>query len=227
MSEIVCHPARNNQLLAQLPDIEWERLLPHLEAVDLPQGSVLYESSPSTHVYFPTTATVSLLYLTEDGASPEIAVVGREGLVANTDYFGHYAHASQAVVQSAGAGYRIRSQVLKTELDRSIVLLRLMMDYAQDLFRQLAQTIVSSRHQAVEEQVCRRLLMGLDRLRSNTITMTHELLGNMLNVRRECITKAAGHLQNEGLIRYYRGRITIIDRAGLEAKAGECYAMMR
>lgn len=221
------HPiVRENDILTGLPHVDWERLAPHLEAIDVVQGTVLHEAGPSRYAYFPTTATVSLLYLMEDGASPEIAVVGSEGLVANTDFFGNYAASSQAVVQSSGWVYRLAVDVLKAELERSTTLLRLMMNYAQDLFRQMAQTIVSIRHQPIEIQVCRRLLLGLDRLPSNTMAMTHELMANILNVRREGVTKAAGRLQSEGLIRYFRGHITVIDRAGLEARAGECYAAL-
>lgn len=224
MSDIVCHPARDNMVLAGLPQLEWDSLCPHLVSVELVQGTVLHETRGSASVYFPTTASVSLLYLMEDGDTPEIAVVGREGLVANTDFFGNYSPASQSLVQATGMAYKLDAQVLKQALEHSIVLHRLMMNYAQGLFQQMAQTIVSSRRQVLEEQLCRRLLLGLDRTPSNTISMTHELLANMLNVRREGVSKAAGHLQEEGLIRYHRGHITVIDRAGLEAKAGECYA---
>ena len=224
MSDIAFHPARRNQLLAQLPSHEWERLLPYLEPVDMQRDAVLYNCAHSCDVYFPTSATVSLLYLTEDGATPEIAVVGNDGLVANTEFFGNYASTSMAKVQIAGSGYRLSASVLKGELDHSLVLLRVLMNYSQDLFRQMAQTIVSKSHQAVEDQLSRRLLLSLDRLSSNTILMTQEILASTLNVRRESITKAAGRLQLQGLIKLSRGQITVTNRAGLEQRAGECYA---
>ena len=224
MTDAIRHPARENLVLAGLPQLEWERLQPHLVPVKLEQGAVLHDTRDCTHVHFPTTACVSLLYLTEDGYTPEIAVVGNEGMLGNTEFFGNYAPACQNLVLVTGQAYKLDTKILKRELEHSIVLNRLIMNYNQTLFQQMAQTIVSSRRQPLEEQLCRRLLLGLDRIACNTIAMTHEMLANMLNVRREGISIAASHLRDEGLIEYHRGQITVIDRAGLEARAGECYA---
>ena len=224
MSDTIFHPARTNLVLAGLPRMEWDRLEVHLASVELEPGTVLNETSGTSHIYFPTTASVSWLYLMEDGDTPEIAVVGREGLVGKCKNFGVYAPATQYLVQTPGVAYRMDAALLDREMQNSDTLFRLMMNYAQALFQQMALTIVSSRSQPVEEQLCRRLLLGLDRADCNTIAMTHESLANMLNVRREGISKAAGHLQQEGLITYRRGRITVIDREGLEQRAGECYA---
>ena len=224
MSDTIFHPARTNLVLAGLPRIEWDRLLPHLALVELQHGSILNEAPGTSYIYFPTTASVSWLYLMEDGDTPEIAVVGREGLVGKSANFGVYAPTTQYLVQSPGLAYRMDAALLDREMESSNTLYRLMMHYAQALFQQMALTIVSSRSQQVEEQLCRRLLLGLDRADCNTITMTHESLASMLNVRREGISKAAGHLQQEGLITYRRGHITVIDREGLEERAGECYA---
>lgn len=223
MSDTINHPARANLVLAGLPRTEWDRLHPHLALVSLEQGTTLNEKAGVSYIYFPTTASVSWLYLMEDGDTPEIAVVGREGLVGKSANFGVHAPATQYMVQTAGFAYRMDAALLDREMEHSNTLYRLMMNYAQALFQQMALTIVSSRSQAVEEQLCRRLLLGLDRADCNTIAMTHESLANMLNVRREGISKAAGHLQQEGLITYRRGHITVIDREGLEQRAGECY----
>lgn len=224
MTDTIFHPARTNQVLAGLPRTEWDRLEPHLAVVELQQGTVLNETPGTSYIYFPTTASVSWLYLMEDGDTPEIAVVGREGLVGKSQNFGVYAPTTQYLVQTTGLAYRLDSAVLDREMENSNTLYRLLMNYAQGLFQQMALTIVSSRSQAVEEQLCRRLLLGLDRSDCNTIAMTHESLASMLNVRREGISKAAGHLQQEGLISYRRGHITVIDREGLEERAGECYS---
>ncbi len=223
MSECSVHPARTNQVLARLPQQEWARLEPHLTWVELQPGTVLNEGAASSHIYFPTTASVSWLYLMEDGDTPEIAVVGREGLVGKSKNFGVHAPATQYLVQTPGSAFRMCASLLDREMESSYTLYRLMMNYSQALFQQMALTIVSSRSQQVEGQLCRRLLLGLDRSSCNTIPMTHEALANMLNVRREGITKAANHLQQDGLITYRRGQITVLDRGGLEARAGECY----
>lgn len=223
MTETIFHPARTNLVLAGLPHPEWDRLKPHLIVVELQQGEILNEAPGTSYIYFPTTASVSWLYLMEDGDTPEIAVVGREGLVGKSRNFGVYAPATQYLVQTKGLAFRLDSTVLDREMENSNTLYRQMMNYAQVLFQQMALTIVSSRSQAVEEQLCRRLLLGLDSTDCNTIAMTHESLASMLNVRREGISKAASNLQQEGLIRYRRGHITVIDREGLEERAGECY----
>ncbi len=224
MSDTIFHPARTNLVLAGLPRLEWDRVEPHLVLVELQQGATLNTTLGTSYIYFPTTASVSWLYLMEDGDTPEIAVVGREGLVGKSDNFGVHAPTTQYLVQTSGVAYRLDTAVLDREMANSNTLYRLMMNYAQALFQQMALTIVSSRSQPVEGQLCRRLLLGLDRADCNTIAMTHESLANMLNVRREGISKAAGHLQQEGLITYRRGQITVIDREGLEERAGECYS---
>ena len=224
MTDTIFHPARTNQVLAGLPRTEWDRLEPHLAVVELQQGTVLNETPGTSYIYFPTTASVSWLYLMEDGDTPEIAVIGREGLVGKSQNFGVYAPTTQYLVQTTGLAYRLDSALLDREMENSNTLYRLLMNYAQGLFQQMALTIVSSRSQAVEEQLCRRLLLGLDRSNCNTMAMTHESLASMLNVRREGISKAAGHLQQEGLISYRRGHITVINREGLEERAGECYS---
>lgn len=224
MSDTICHPARTNLVLAGLPHPEWDRIEPHLALAELEFGTVLNEKPGTSHIYFPTTSSISWLYLLEDGDTPEIAVVGREGLVGKFNDFGVDTPATQYLVQAPGSAYRLDAARLDREMENSNSLYRLVMNYAQALFQQMALTIVSSRSQAVEEQLCRRLLLGLDRAGCDTIAMTHEALANMLNVRREGITKAAGNLQQEGLITYRRGQITVIDREGLEERAGECYA---
>ncbi len=223
MSDTNFHPARTNQVLAGLPTNEWDRLESQLVAVKLHQGTILNETPMTSFIYFPTTASVSWLYLMEDGDTPEIALVGREGLLGKSKHFGVHDPATQYLVQTPGLAYRLDAALLDREMENSNTLYRLMMNYAQTLFQQMAQTIVSSRSQALEEQLCRRLLLGLDRSDCDTIAMTHESLANMLNVRREGITKAAGQLQQDGLISYRRGHITVIDREGLEERAGECY----
>lgn len=224
MSDAIYHPARTNLVLAGLPRSEWDRLEPHLGVMELQQGAVLNGTPATSCIYFPTTASVSWLYMMEDGDTPEIAILGREGLVGKSRNFGVYAPATQYVVQTTGLAFRLDGAVLDREMEQSNTLYRLMMRYAQTLFQQMALTIVSSRSQAVEEQLCRRLLLGLDNTGCDTIAMTHESLASMLNVRREGISKAANHLQQAGLISYRRGHITVIDREGLEERAGECYA---
>ncbi len=223
----VAHDPRMNQLLAALPEPDWQRWQPQLEPVDLALGQVLYESgSTLSHVCFPTTAIVSLLYVMEDGASAEIAVVGNEGLVGVALFMGGESTPSRAVVQSAGKGWRLASQVIKEEFKRAPVL-HLLLRYTQALITQMAQTAVCNRHHSLDQQLCRWLLLSLDRLQGNELVMTQELIANMLGVRREGVTEGALKLQKAGLIRYARGRITVLDRAGLERRTCECYAVVK
>ncbi|WP_085315530.1 Crp/Fnr family transcriptional regulator [Derxia lacustris] len=219
---------RDNRLLAALPDAAFERWLPALEPVDMPLGQVLCESgSQLSHVYFPTTAIVSLLYVLEDGASAEIAVVGNEGLVGISLFMGGESTPSRAVVQSAGRGYRLRAAALKDEFNRAGPVLHLLLRYTQALITQMSQTAVCNRHHSLDQQLCRWLLLSLDRLTEGDLVMTQELIANMLGVRREGVTEAAGQLQKAGLIRYSRGRISVLDRAGLEHRTCECYAVVK
>jgi CRP-like cAMP-binding protein len=225
-------PARNqprqNHLLAALPAAEVERWLPHLEAIEMPLGQVLYESgSTLSHIYFPTTAIVSLLYVLEDGASAEIAVVGNEGLVGISLFMGGETTPSRAVVQSAGRGYRLKAQLMKTEFDKAGPVLHLLLRYTQALITQMAQTAVCNRHHSLDQQLCRWLLLSLDRLQGDELVMTQSLIANMLGVRREGVTEGATKLQKAGLIRYSRGRISVIDRPGLEKRTCECYAVVK
>jgi CRP-like cAMP-binding protein len=222
------HDPRMNRLLSALPPDDLARWLPLLEPVELPLGSVLYESGVAMgYVYLPTTALVSLLYVLEDGASAEIAVVGNDGLVGVSLFMGGETTTSRAVVQSAGMGYRMRSQALKDEFSRSGAVLHLLLRYTQALITQMAQTAVCNRHHSLDQQLCRWLLLSLDRLTGLELTMTQELIANMLGVRREGVTEAAANLQRAGLIRYRRGHITVTDRAGLEQRTCECYAVVR
>jgi CRP-like cAMP-binding protein len=219
-------PLRNH-LLASLPQPECQRWLPQLEPVSLPLGFVLYESgSALSHVYFPTSAIVSLLYVLENGASAEIAVVGNEGLVGIALFMGGESTPSRAVVQSAGEGFRLKAQLLKDDFNRPPVL-HLLLRYTQALITQMAQTAVCNRHHSLDEQLCRWLLLSLDRLPGNELVMTQELIANMLGVRREGVTEAALKLQAAGLIRYARGHIVILDRHGLEQRTCECYAVVK
>ena len=218
---------KKNQLFAALPDAEWRRWLPQLEWVNLPLGMVLYESGITLdHVYFPTTAIVSLLYVMENGASAEIAVVGNEGIVGVSLFMGGESTPSRAVVQSAGEGFRLRAAAIKEEFKRAPVL-HLLLRYTQALITQMAQTAVCNRHHSLDQQLCRWLLLSLDRLMGYELVMTQELIANMLGVRREGVTEAALKLQKAGLIRYSRGRITVLDRTGLEALSCECYAVVK
>jgi CRP-like cAMP-binding protein len=218
---------RTNQLLAALPEADFQRWLPQLESVDLPLGMVVYESgSTLSHVYFPTTAIVSLLYVMENGASAEIAVVGNEGVVGISLFMGGESTPSRGVVQSAGRGFRLSSSAIKEEFKRAPVL-HLLLRYTQALITQMAQTAVCNRHHSLDQQLCRWLLLSLDRLQGNELVMTQELIANMLGVRREGVTEAALKLQGLGLIRYARGRITVIDRPGLEDRTCECYAVVK
>lgn len=217
-----------NGLLAALPEEEWTRWLPQLELVDLALGDVLYESGGRLqHVYFPLDAIVSLLYVTENGASAEIAVVGNEGVVGIAIFMGGGSCTNRAVVQSAGNALRIRAHVIAEEFKHSGSVLRLMLRYTQALIAQTSQTAVCNRHHSVDQQLCRWLLLSLDRLEGNVITMTQELIANMLGVRREGVTEAALKLQRAGLITYARGRITVLDRRALEHRSCECYRVVQ
>jgi CRP-like cAMP-binding protein len=219
---------RKNHLLAALPKAEWQLWLPQLEAIELPLGKVLYESgSALSHVYFPTTAIVSLLYVMEDGASAEIAVVGNEGVVGIALFMGGESTPSRAVVQSAGQGFRLRAQAIRDEANRGGPVLHLLLRYTQALITQMAQTAVCNRHHSLDQQLCRWLLLSMDRLQGDELVMTQELIANMLGVRREGVTEAAQSLQQAGLIRYARGRIAVLDRPGLEHRTCECYAVVK
>ena len=217
-----------NQLLAVLPESELSRWLPHLEPVELSLGEVLYESgSRVTHAYFPTSAIVSLLYVLENGASAEIAVVGYEGIIGISLFMGGESTTSRAVVQSAGKGFKINARLLMLEFTRGGPVLHLLLRYTQALITQMGQTAVCNRHHSLDQQLCRWLLLSHDRLHSNDLVMTQELIANMLGVRREGVTEAAGNLQQVGLIKYQRGHITVLDRAGLERRVCECYAVVK
>jgi len=217
-----------NHLLDALPAGDYERIAPHLELIPMRLGDVLYESGGKLrHVYFPTTSIVSLLYVMEDGASAEIAIVGNEGMLGISLFMGGDSTPSRAVVQSAGHGYRLKADLLKDEFGRFGPTMHLLLRYTQALITQMAQTAVCNRHHSVDQQLCRWLLLSLDRLSSNQLTMTQELIANMLGVRREGVTEAAGKLQDDGLISYRRGTITVLDRAGLEARSCECYQVVK
>lgn len=217
-----------NHLLAALPELDRERLLPRLELVPLMLGDVLYESGTRLrHVYFPTNSIVSLLYTMADGSSAEIAVVGNEGMIGVSLFMGGETTPSRAVVQSAGHAYRMPGKLLKEEFARAGVMQHLLLRYTQALLTQMAQTAVCNRHHSLDQQLCRWLLLSLDRLTSNELVMTQELIANMLGVRREGVTEAAGKLQEAGLISYSRGRIKVLDRAGLEERTCECYAVVK
>ena len=221
-------PPLTNHLLAALPAAELERWLPQLEWVALPLDQVLYESGRTlSHIYFPTSAIVSLLYVLENGASAEIAVVGNEGLVGIALFMGGGSTPSRAVVQSAGEGYRLRAQGMRDEFERGGPVMHLLLRYTQALITQMAQTAVCNRHHSLDQQLCRWLLLSLDRLTGNELVMTQELIANMLGVRREGVTESALKLQAAGLIRYARGHISVLDRAGLEARSCECYEVVR
>ncbi|RYX98244.1 MAG: Crp/Fnr family transcriptional regulator [Comamonadaceae bacterium] len=219
---------RKNQLLAALPEAEYQRWLPQLEWVSLPLGHVLYESgSTLKHVYFPTNAIVSLLYVMENGASAEIAVVGNDGVVGVSLFMGGNSTPSRAVVQSAGEGFRLEAAVMKAEFDRAGAVMHLLLRYTQALITQMAQTAVCNRHHSLDQQLCRWLLLSLDRLDGCELAMTQELIANMLGVRREGVTEGALKLQQAGLIKYSRGRISVLDRPGLERRTCECYAVVK
>jgi CRP-like cAMP-binding protein len=217
-----------NHLLGALPAEVFGRVAAHLEPVSMPLGSSIYESgSQLQHVYFPTSSIVSLLYVLENGASAEIAVVGNEGVVGISLFMGGDTTPSRAVVQSAGEGYRLKAAILKSEFHRGGQLMQLLLRYTQALITQMCQTAVCNRHHSIEQQLSRWLLLSLDRLSSNELVMTQELIANMLGVRREGVTEAAGKLQRAGLIRYSRGRITVLDRPGVERSVCECYAVVK
>jgi CRP-like cAMP-binding protein len=224
--------ARANHLLASLPETDFRRWLPQFEAVDLPLGKVLSESGrTSTHAFFPTTAIVSLLFVLEDGDTAEIAVVGNEGVVGISAFMGGESTPSRAVVQSGGQGVRLKSALLKaafeSEADDRGPVVHLLLRYTQALIAQMAQTAVCNRHHTLDQQLCRWLLLSLDRLEGSELVMTQELIANMLGVRREGVTAAALKLQGAGLIRYARGRINVLDRPGLEKRSCECYAVVK
>lgn len=217
-----------NWLFKSLPMSEWERLTPHIQAFDMPLGLVLSESGDKmSHLYFPTTAIVSLLYGLENGSSAEIAVVGNEGCVGISLFMGGQSTLSSAVVQSAGKSYRINAQVIMSEFDKAGALMHLFLRYTQALITQMSQTAVCNRHHTLDQQFCRWLLLSLDRLTSNELVMTQELIANMLGVRREGVTEAALKVQKAGLISYARGHIKIIDRPGLERRTCECYQVVK
>lgn len=219
---------KDNQLLAAWPDAAWQRLQPYLEPVELSLGQVLYESGhPMSHAYFPTTAIVSLLYVMENGASAEIAVVGCEGVVGITLFMGGGSTPSRGVVQSAGRGTRLSAQRIKDEFNQSGPVMHLLLRYTQALISQMVQTAACNRHHSLDQQLCRWLLLSMDRLKGNELVMTQELIANMLGVRREGVTEAALKLQAAGLIRYARGHITVLDRKGLEQRTCECYAVVK
>jgi CRP-like cAMP-binding protein len=222
------HSPNQNHLLAALPTAEFERLAPHLEPVEMLLGAVLYEPGGLLqHAYFPTTAIVSLHYVMESGASAETAGVGNEGVVGISLFMGGDTTPSSAVVQTAGHAYRLESRLLKQEFDRAGLMQHLMLRYTQALITQMAQTAACNRHHSVEQQLCRWLLLTLDRMPTNELIMTPELVASMLGVRREGITEAAGKLQHAGFIRYRRGHISVLDRSGLELRACECYAVVK
>ncbi len=221
------HPSQNH-LLAALPSAEFEPLLAHLERVDLALGDMLYEpGSQLRHAYFPTSAIVSLHYVMASGASTESAGVGNEGVVGISLFMGGDTTSSSAVVQTAGVAYRMPAGTLLQEFNRAGLLQRLLLRYTQALMTQMAQTTVCTRHHSVEQQLCRWLLLTLDRMPSNQLVMTQELIANMLGVRREGITESAGRLQDAGVISYRRGHIAVLDRTGLETRVCECYAVVK
>jgi CRP-like cAMP-binding protein len=222
------HPPNINHLLAALPPADFQRLLPKLEHVALPLGWSVYEAGGTMdHVFFPTEGIISLLYVMENGASAEIAITGNEGLVGISLFMGGESTPSRAVVQSAGQGYRLPAKLLKQEFERGGELQHLLLRYTQALITQMAQTAVCNRHHTVEQQLCRWLLLSLDRLPTNELRMTQELIANMLGVRREGVTEAAGKLQTAGIIEYHRGQITVLDRPQLEKRVCECYAVVK
>lgn len=218
---------RDNRLLAALPDAQLAPWLPHLEKVAMPLGLVLHETSQlESYVYFPTSAIVSLLYVMKNGDSAEIAIVGNEGMVGVSLFLGGNSTPSRAVIQSAGWGYRLAASALQTGFDAGGPLTRLLLRFAQALITQMAQTAVCNRHHSLDQQLCRWLLLSLDRLSGNELHMTQELIANMLGVRREGVTVAAAKLQKLEIIRYARGRIQVMNRAGLEARCCECYEVV-
>ncbi|MES2756988.1 MAG: Crp/Fnr family transcriptional regulator [Pseudomonadota bacterium] len=222
------HDPNQNHLMAALLDAEFDRLSPHLELIPMKLGDVLYESGDKVqYVHFPTTAIISLHYLLENGGSSEIAGVGNEGVLGISAFMGGDSTPSRAVVQTGGFGYRLPAHILMEEFNRTGQVMRLLLRYTQALLTQMSQTAVCNRHHTVEQQLCRWLLLTLDRLGSNELTMTQELIANMLGVRREGVTEAAGRLQGYGYISYRRGHITVLDRKGLEQDVCECYGVVK
>jgi CRP-like cAMP-binding protein len=221
-------PVKGNRLLAALPEEIYDALQPHLEPVAMPLGFSVYEpGGAQDYIYFPTTSIVSLLYELEAGSSVAIAVTGNEGMVGIAPFMGGESTPSRAVVQSAGKGYRLDAEVLKKEFEHGGPLQHLLLRFTQALITQTTQTAVCNRHHSLDQQLCRWLLLSLDRSSSNDLVMTHELIAKMLGVRREGVTEAAGKLQAQGLIEYSRGKITVLDRKGLEACVCECYAVVK
>jgi CRP-like cAMP-binding protein len=219
---------RDNRLLAALPEEDLQRWAEHLELIDMPLAAVLYESGETlNHVYFPTTAIVSLLYVMEDGSSAEIAVAGREAVIGISLFMGGESTPSRAVVQSAGKAFRMKAEYLKNQFSKHGPVLHLLLRYTQALITQMSQTAVCNRHHSIDQQLCRWLLLSLDRLQGDELVMTQELIANMLGVRREGVTEAALKLQAAGVIRYSRGRITVVDRPALEKLSCECYAVVK
>jgi CRP-like cAMP-binding protein len=217
-----------NHILESLPGAVRERLFPHLALVAMPRGGVVYESgAPLRHIYFPTDCVISLLYVLENGDSAEISVVGNEGAVGLSLFIGGETTTSRAIVHSGGWAYRLTGRKLKTEFERHGDMLHIFLRYSQSLLMQMAQTAVCNRHHSVDQQLCRWLLLSLDRLPSNKLTVTQELISNMLGVRREGVTAAAGKLQKLGVIKYVRGHITVLDRPRLEKLSCECYAIVK
>ena len=228
LTPIVTSHFERNHLLAALPRSVWDRLLPQLESVELRLGQVLHEAQETqSHVFFPTTSIVSLLYVLENGAAAEIAVVGDDGIVGVPLFMGGQYTTSRAVVQSAGHAFQLKAQPLMDEFNRNGPVLHLLLRYTQALITQMAQTAVCNRHHSLNQKLCRWLLLSLDRLEGSDLLMTQELIANMLGVRREGVTEAATNLQCDGLIRYARGHIRVLDRAGLEKRTCECYAVVR
>lgn len=229
----VPHSANKNRILASLPADSYAYIYRHLEQVQMPLGETLYEPGGNLrYVYFPATSIVSLLYVMEDGASAEIAAVGNEGMFGVSNFMGSETMPNWAVVQSGGYGYRLKAEILKQEFKRSGgrrsgALQNLLLRYTQALMIQMSQTAACNRHHTVDQQLCRWLLLSLDRLDSNILTMTQELIANTLGVRREGVTEAAGKLQRAGLIHYSRGNITVLDRPGLEKRTCECYRVVK
>ena len=222
------HTPRQNHLLATLPAEIFEHISPHLELISMPLGQVLYEPGGQLHhVYFPTTAILSLHYIMESGASAEIAGVGNEGVLGISIFMGGNTTPSRATVQTGGHGYRLKGQLMMLEFNRAGPMMRLMLRYTQALMTQMSQTAVCNRHHSLVQQMCRWLLLNIDRLPSNELTMTQELIASMLGVRREGVTEAAGNLQRAGLIKCRRGHITVLDRTGLESRACECYGVVK
>jgi len=219
---------QQNHILEALPPADRERVFPHLKRVEMPLGMVLYESGDTLrHIYFPTDSIVSLLYVLKDGASAEISVVGNDGAIGVALFMGGETTTNRAIVQSAGYAYRLSGKRLKAEFERHGEMLHVLLRYTQALITQMAQTAVCNRHHSVDQQLCRWLLLSLDRLPSNKLTMTQELIANMLGVRREGVTEAAGKLQKLGVIQYSRGQIEVLDRPGLAQLSCECYAVVK